>query len=101
MARRKQPDIEFSPECKAAWDRLTMLAHQLACRLTGDPLSPDGKAQTPRTAALVMGMVAFLLRAGPNDLEALFFAEGSLKQATFKPGLPPAMRNPPLADMLG
>lgn len=99
MARRKKRDIDFSNEFKATWDRVEALAHQLASALTGDPLSPEGKVATPRSAALMMGMIAFLLRIGPGDLEALFFADGSLKDATFKPGVP-AMRDPPLAALL-
>ena len=101
MARRKKPDIEFSDEFKATWDRVETLAHQLASALTGDPLSPDGKVEAPRAAALVMGMVAFLLRIGPDDLTALFFAEGSLKEVKFKPGVPQTKCEPPLAALLG
>ncbi len=102
MARtKKQADIDFSPESMAAYDRLVSLAHQLSAVLTGDPLSADGKAETPRSAALTMGMLYFLLCTDPNDLKALFFAQGSLNQIPFTPGLPPAMRKPPLAALLG
>ena len=98
MARR-QSEIDFSPECTDAFARLAQLAHRTASLLTGDPLSADGQAVTQRSAALVMGMLYFLLRTDPDDLEALFFADGSLNQAPFKPGLPQPMRHPPLAFM--
>lgn len=97
MARTgKRKDIEFSTECTDAFARLTALAHQLAAVLTGDALPPDGIAETPRSAALAMGMLVFLLRTDPNDLEALFFADGSLNQLPFRPGAPGMMRDPPL-----
>ncbi len=102
MARtNKQSDIDLSPECMAAWDRLSMLAHQLSAVLTGDELSPEtGQAATPRSAALAMGMLTFLLRTDPADLEALFFADGSLAQIPFRAGPPEPMRQPPLAPLL-
>lgn len=97
MARTgKHRNIEFSTECTDAFASLTALAHQLAAVLTGDALSPDGIAETPRSSALTMGMLFFLLRADPNDLEALIFADGSLNQLPFKPGAPGVMREPPL-----
>ena len=101
MARNKKSDIDFSPECMDAFDRLVTLAHQLSAVLTGDALSPEtGKTQTPRSQALTMGMLAFLLRTGPDDLKALFFSEGSLSQIPFAPAEPQTMRHPPLAHML-
>src|SRR5262245_34232979 len=36
MARKKKTEIEYSPECEEALERLTGLAHQLAAMLTGD-----------------------------------------------------------------
>jgi hypothetical protein len=101
MARnRKQTDIDFSDESMEAYGRLAALAHQTASALTGDRLQPDGTAATPRSVALAMGMLTFLLRTDPNDLEALFFAEGSLNQVPFSAGPPLAMRKPPLAFMV-
>ena len=101
MARTgKKPDIDFSDESMAAWDRFVTLAHQLASVLTGDALSPEGKTETPRSAALAMGMLTFLLRADPADLHALFFAEKSLNQVPFRPGPPESMRHAPLAFMV-
>jgi len=54
MGRNKKSDIDFSPECMEAFDRLVTLAHQVSAMLTGDALSPEGKAQTPRSVALTM-----------------------------------------------
>jgi hypothetical protein len=69
--------------------------------LTGDPLSPEtGKTETPRSQALTMGMLTFLLRTDPDDLKALFFAEGSLNQIPFTPAEPQPMRHPPLAALV-
>ena len=103
MARTsKQPEIDFNPECMEAFDRLVTLAHQLSAVLAGDELSPEtGKAETPRSAALAMGMLAFLLRTDPADLHALFFSEGSLNQIRFTPTPPAPMRQAPLAALLG
>jgi hypothetical protein len=101
MARSgKKSDIDFSPECMEAYERLGALAHQLASVLSGDGLSPEGKAETPRSLALVMGMLYFPLRTDPDDLRALFFSEKSLNQIPFKPGAPEPMRHAPLAFML-
>ena len=50
----------------------------------------DGKAQTPRSVALTMGMLYFLLRTDAEDLRALFFAEKSLNQIPFTPTRPAA-----------
>jgi len=100
MARR-QSEIDFSPECMEAFDRLVTLAHQLSSVLTGDELSPDtGKTDTQRSAALAMGMLTFLLRTDPGDLKALFFQENSLNQIPFTPTPPQPMREPPLAALL-
>jgi hypothetical protein len=102
MARtKKKSGIDFSPECMEAFDRLGALAHQLAAVLTGDELSPEtGKTQTPRSQALTMGMLAFLLRTDPDDLKALFFSEKSLNQIPFRAGPPEPVRHPPLAKMV-
>ena len=96
MARnKKRTDIDFSPECMEAFDRLATLAHRLSAVLTGDELSSEtGKTQTPRSQALTMGMLAFLLRTDPDDLKALFFAEGSLNQIPFTPTPPAADARP-------
>ncbi|WP_353641922.1 hypothetical protein [Mesorhizobium sp. WSM2239] len=100
MTRKSRQDIEFSPECGAAYERLIVLAHRLSALLTGDALSPDGLTDTPRSQALAMSMIFFLLRAGPDDLHAMFFAEGSFNQLRFKP-LPADFTCPPvLADVL-
>ena len=102
MARTtKKPEIDFSGECMDAFDRVVALAHRTASLLSGDPLSAEGKAETPRSAALVSAMLYFLLRTDPSDLEALFFADGSLNQVPFTSGLPATMRNPPLAALVG
>ena len=101
MARTgKRPDIDFSPECMEAFNPLETLAHQLAAVLTGDELSPEGKTQTPRSAAMTMAMLYFLLRTDPDDLHALFFSEKSLNQVPFTPGVPAPMRHPPLAALV-
>ncbi|HEY6632074.1 MAG TPA: hypothetical protein VIZ90_11530 [Rhizobiaceae bacterium] len=103
MARNaKKSDIDLSPESMEACERLIALAHQLSAVLTGDALSPEtGQVETPRSAALVMGMLAFLLRADPDDLHAMFFAEKSLNQFPYRAGPVQPMRHPPLAAMLG
>ena len=100
MGRNKKSDIDFSPECMEAFDRLVTLAHQVSAMLTGDALSPEGKAQTPRSVALTMGMLYFLLRTDAEDLRALFFSEKSLNQIPFTPTRPEMMRRPPLAGMV-
>ena len=102
MARnKKQADIDFSPECMEAFGRLVTLAHELSAVLTGDKLSSEtGKTQTPRSQALTMGMLGFLLRTDPEDLKALFFSEGSLSQIPFKATPPKPMRHAPLAALL-
>jgi hypothetical protein len=99
MARARN-DKRLSPECMAAFERLTKLAHALAATLTGDAPAPDGTADTPRTQALAMAMIFFLLRADPDDIEAALFAKGSLEKIPFGPGLPAPMRHPPLAALL-
>jgi hypothetical protein len=100
MARAKKSDIYFSPECMEALDRLGTLAHQVSAPLTGDKLSPEGKAQTSRSAAMTMAMLYFLIRTDPDDLHALFFSEKSLNQIPFTPDLPEPMRHPPLAALV-
>jgi hypothetical protein len=100
MARSKKPEIEFSPECGKAYARLVALAHQLAAMLSGDPLAADtGLADTPRSQALAMGMVHFLLRADPEDIRAAFFAEKSLNQLEFRPFPAGYTRQAPLAAL--
>ena len=100
MARKKKPDIELSPEAAAAYDRVVGLAQQLAAMLLGEELSAAGEVQTPHAAAIAMGMFFFLLRIGPDDLHALFFAEGSLNQCEFKPYPPGYKIKPILADLM-
>jgi hypothetical protein len=76
MTRKTRPEIEFSPECQAALDRLVALAHQLAAMLPGDSLSPEtGLTDTPPSQALAMGMICFLMRADPEDIRAALFAK--------------------------
>jgi hypothetical protein len=99
MTRRTKPEIEFSPECDAALERLTALAHKLSAMLTGDSLSESGLTLTPRSQALAMGMMYFLMRAGLEDLRAAFFAEGSLNQLSFRPFPAGYTREAPLAEM--
>lgn len=100
MTRKTKLEIEFNPECKAAYERLLALAHRLSALLTGDALSADGTTDTPRSQALAMSMILFLLRAGPDNLHAMFFAEGSFNQLTHKPLPPDFTCHPLLADML-
>ena len=100
MARKKKPDIELSPEAAAAYDRVAGLAHQLAAMLFGEELSPDGEAAVAARSAMAMGMLFFLLRIGPDDLHALFFAEGSFNQCEFKPYPPGYKMKPMFADLM-
>jgi hypothetical protein len=86
MTRKKTAEIELSPECAEAYERLVDLASRLAAMLTGDPACPDtGIADSARSHALAMGMVYFLLRCDPRDIEAVFSGEGSLAQFDWKP----------------
>src|SRR5918994_2808679 len=85
MTRKTKPEIEFSPECQAALDRLVALAHQLAAMLTGDSPSETGLTDTPPSQALAMGMICFLMRADPEDIRAALFAEKSLGELPFRP----------------
>ena len=58
--QQETTDIDFSPECMEAFDRLVTLAHQLSAVLTGDELSPEtGKTQTPRSAGADHGHALF------------------------------------------
>jgi hypothetical protein len=84
MARATKSGIEISPEAGEALQRVTGLAHRLAAGLSGDELASDGRVETPGAAALAMGMFLFLVSIEPDDLHALFFAEGSMKQFAFK-----------------
>ena len=88
MARQKQTLPEFSPETAAALDRVTGFAQRLAAQMLGKELSGTGQPLDPHTMAVAMGMMLFLLRIGPDDLHALFFAEGSLGKGQFKPWSP-------------
>jgi hypothetical protein len=80
---RKKPadDIEIGPECAEAYERLVEFAHDLAAMLTGDPTA----ANTPRSHALAMGMILFLIRADPQDIHAVFYGEKSFGQFNWKP----------------
>ena len=100
MARKTKPEIEFSPECGEALESLFTLAHRLAALLTGDSLSETGETTTLRSHALAMGMILFLMRAGPENLHALFFAERSFNQLEFKPLPADFTCKPILADIL-
>jgi hypothetical protein len=78
---RKKTEIEFSTDCKEAYQRLLSFAERLSAMLTGDLASPEtGVPYTARANALTMSMMLFLLRADPGDIHALLFAEGSLAQ---------------------
>jgi hypothetical protein len=103
MTRKKEPEIEISPECEEAYDRLVVQAEGLAAMLFGEPVSPDtGLACNAHSQALAMGMICFMLRADPNDIEAALFAERSLGQFARKPfEPPPAGQEGPLAKYLG
>ena len=68
--------------------------------LAGEKLSANGLAETPQAAALAMGMFYFLLRIDPDDLHALFFAEGSMKGLAFRSVAPAARVPPVLVDFL-
>ncbi len=99
MPRRKttETEIEIGPECADAYQRLVEFANELSADLTGDPMAFD----TPRSAALAMGMILFLIRADPRDLHAAFFGEKSFAQFNWKP-MPPDVRVDPLfAPLLG
>jgi hypothetical protein len=99
MARKTKPEIDFSPECQAAMDRLVALAHQLAAMLTGDSLSETGLTDTPPSQALAMGMVCFLMRADPEDIRVALFAEKSLGERLFRPFPAGHTRQAPLAEI--
>jgi len=102
MGRKKRTEIEYSAECQEALERLTALAHYLAAMLTGDPLSEEtGLTATPRSQALAMGMMYFLIRLDPKDLYATFFAEKSLNQLPFTPFPAGYTKQAPLAALLG
>ncbi len=100
MARsRKKSDI--SDESQEAYARMVTLAHQIASTLTGDAISPEtGQTQTARSLALATGMLYFLLRIEPDDMQAVFFGNRSLAQFPFKSGMPGDMRDPPLQHMV-
>ena len=101
MPRITKPAIDFSDECMEAFDRLVALAHRLSATLTGDALSPEtGECATPRSAAMTMAMVYFLIRADRDDLKTLFFSENSLDRIPFSPFAAPQMRHAPLARLL-
>jgi hypothetical protein len=90
----------MSPETDQALERVTALAHRLAAGLGGEEIPPDGRVETERAAGLTAAMFLFLFSIAPEDLHALFFAEGSMKQIAFRP-LPPECLFPPLfADPL-
>ncbi len=95
---RKKPtdDIDIGPECAEAYERLVDFAHDLAGMLTGDP----GFAQTPRSQALAMGMMLFLLRADPKDIHAAFYGEKSLGRF-YKPTPDDYTMDPIFAPLLG
>ena len=78
MARnKKRTDIDFSPECMEAFDRLATLAHRLSAVLTGDELSSEtGKTQTPRSQALTMGMLVFPAPHRPRRSEGAVLRGG-------------------------
>ena len=103
MTRKKEPEIEISPECEEAYDRLVVQAEGLAAMLLGEPVSPDtGLACNARSQVLAMAMICFMLRADPNDIKTAFFAEKSLGQFSRKPFRPlPAGQEGPLAKYLG
>src|SRR5689334_789428 len=89
MARKKHDEIDISPECDEAFERVVELADRLAVTLTGDPCDPlSGAPYTGRATAMSLGMIYFLLRIGPDDLHALFFAERSMSQFKFNPDIP-------------
>ncbi len=102
MARnRKKSDIDISDECQEAYARLVTLAHRLAATLTGDAISPEtGQTQTARSLALATGMLYFLLRIEPDDMQAVFFGDRSLAQFPFKSGMPGDMLDPPFQHMV-
>jgi hypothetical protein len=85
MPRKSTSSFEPSPECAAAYERILDLAHRLAAALVGEKLSRDGKALGPYGLPLVIGMLYFLLRIPPQDLNTLFFTKDSLKDLNFRP----------------
>lgn len=86
MTRKKPAEIDISPECEEAYERLVTLADHLSAMLTGDPASPDtGIAYSARSHALAAGMIYFLLRCDPSNIQALFFAKRSLAQFDYTP----------------
>jgi len=85
MARRNKSEIAISPEADQALQNVTALAHRLAAGLAGEELPASGRVETPTAAVLAMSMFSFLSSIDPDDLQALFLAEGSMKQFTFKP----------------
>ena len=97
MARNRRATIDqtFDPECEAALDRVTRLAHRCAATLFREKLSSAGEVRTPHAWAMAMGMLYFLLRIGPADLHAIFLSDRSIGQFEFKP-FPPDQ--PPQAD---
>lgn len=96
---RKKPagDIEIGPECAEAYQRLVAFAHDLAAMLTGDPRPAD----TPRSRALAMGMLLFLIRADPNDIHAAFYGEKSFGQFAYEPTPDGYAMDPVFAPLLG
>jgi hypothetical protein len=85
MSRKTGTSFEPSPECAEAYERILGLAHQLAAAVAGETLSKNGKALGPHGLPLVIAMIYFLLRIPPQDLNTLFFTEGSLKELNFRP----------------
>ena len=105
MTRRKDAEIDISPECAEAYERLIVQAEGLAAMLLGEPVSPDtGLAERTRSQVLAMAMLCFMLRADPKDIQAVFFAERSLGQFQRKPRKPLVVdptKEGPLAKYLG
>ena len=85
MARRDKPNVEMRIEADRALKRITTLAHRLAAGLAGEELPAKGEVETEGAAALAAAMFLFLLSISPDDLHALFFADGSMKQFAFRP----------------
>ncbi|MGN6470203.1 MAG: hypothetical protein ACTHLC_11525 [Rhizobiaceae bacterium] len=88
MARRGKRILEMSPEADQVLQRITALAHRLGAGLAGEALSAEGRVDTEGAAALVAAMFLFLLSISPDDLHALFFADGSMAQFAFRPWAP-------------
>ncbi len=102
MTRKKPAEIDISPECEEAYERLVTLADHLSAMLTGDPASPEtGIAYSARSHALATGMIYFLLRCDPSDIQTVFFGEGSLAQFNYKPYPAGFTMEPLFANALG